>query len=143
MYKTYYTICTCRVACLPKKDGQHGSISYLLHVFKQMIKLSHPLDKCKESTVHLKFTYEEMNALHYAAGYISAKSNKEKVSPPTEGGRPSTRKLGAPSTSNHAPTGAPGRQGYQRTPFARKLIRLVFDLLIMTFCSGMHLPWTS
>ena len=60
-----------------------------------MIKLSHPLDKCKESTVHLKFTYEEMNALHYAAGYISAKSNKEKVSPPTEG-RPSTRKLGAP-----------------------------------------------
>jgi len=54
-------------------------------VFKQLIKLSHPLDECTESSSEvqkLTITYEETNALCYAAGYVP-RALKKKLSKST------------------------------------------------------------
>lgn len=40
------------------------------HMFKQFIKLHHPIQQSHETTSHPVLTYEETNAVRYAAGYI-------------------------------------------------------------------------
>jgi len=72
-----------------KKTGSNLEISHIFcqyvghHVFKQLIKLSHPLDECTESSSEVqKLTYEETNALRYAAGYVP-RALKKKLSKST------------------------------------------------------------
>ena len=67
-----------------KKTGNfqvcHMFCQYVGHrVFKELIKLSHPLDECADITVPPKLTYEETNALRYAAGYVP-RALKQKLS---------------------------------------------------------------
>ena len=57
-------------------------------VFKALIRLHHPIAESTENNSFQRLTYEETNALRYAAGYIPPSSEEEalKINTSIEGG---------------------------------------------------------